>query len=171
MVAREKRSHEFGGVVRLEVGGLVADESVARGMGSVEPVSGERFDECKNFFSDRFSDALLYAAFDEFDFLLLNEVDDLLSHGFAEYVRFAEAESGEVSRNLHDLLLVDGDAVGRAKNRLKFRMEIFDALQTVFSVDKVWNPVHGTWSIQRDHGDNVFENGWLQLLQVQLHSI
>ena len=49
LVARQKRCHEFRRVVRLEVGGLVADEPVAGGVRAVESIPGKGFDEGEDF--------------------------------------------------------------------------------------------------------------------------
>ena len=57
--------------------------------------------------------------------------------------------------------MVDGDAVARAEYGFEFRMEIFDGFCAVLAGDEIRDPVHGTGSVEGDHGDDIFENGWL----------
>jgi hypothetical protein len=44
---------------------------------------------------------------------------DLLAHGAAQQVGFAERVAGQHLRDLHHLLLVDDDAVGLLQDRLR----------------------------------------------------
>jgi hypothetical protein len=123
--------------VRFEIGGLIADERVAGGVRAVESIAGERLDESEDLFPDSFSDPGFYAALDELLTLLGDELLDLLAHRFAEHVGFAEAEAGEIARDLHQLFLIDGDAVGVLEDRLEFRVEVFDFFGPVLSADEV----------------------------------
>ena len=61
--------------------------------------------------------------------------------------------------DLHDLLLVDDDAVGVFENRLEQRMQIFEFLFAVFALDKFLGhaAVERTGPIQGKNGDQVFE--------------
>ena len=171
LVARQECGHELGRIVRLEVGGLVADERVAGGVRPVEAVAGERFDVGEDLFGDLAADAFLLGAVDELDPLLGDELLDLLAHGLAEDVRFAEREAGEVAGDLHDLFLIDGDAVGVAEDGFELRMEVLHDLAAVLAVDEVGDPVHRTRPVERDHRDDVLEDGRKELLQVPFHAV
>ena len=49
-------------------------------------------------------------------------------------------------------------------------MEIFDLLGAVFAADEVGDIFHRSRTIERDHGDDVFEDRRFQLFQIALHA-
>jgi hypothetical protein len=60
----------------------------------------------------------------------------LLAHGTAQHVGTAQRVASQHLCNLHHLLLIQDNAVGRFQNRLEVRMGIFDA-GTVLARDEV----------------------------------
>ena len=49
-------------------------------------------------------------------------------------------------------------------------MEIFDLLGAVFAADEVGDIFHRSRTIERDHGDDVFEDRRFQLFQIAFHA-
>ena len=49
-------------------------------------------------------------------------------------------------------------------------MEVFDRGAAVLAIDEIRDPLHGPGAIERDHSDDVLEDGRLELLQVALHA-
>ncbi len=140
-------------------------------MGAVEPIAGERFDEREDLFGDALLDAVCDTAVDKFLALFGDKLLDLLADGLAQYVRFAERESCEVASDLHELFLIDGHAVGIAQDRFELGMQVFDFLAAVLAIDEVGDIVHRSGTIESDHGDDVLEDGRLELFEVALHAI
>ncbi len=65
-LAGEKGGHELGRVVRLQVGGLVADEGIGGGMGFVEAVAAEEGDQVEDFPRGLLGHAPLLGAHEKF---------------------------------------------------------------------------------------------------------
>ena len=104
--------HEFSRVVRLEVGCLVAQDRVSGGVGLVEPVAREFFDEVVDLLRSFNGDLVFLGALDELVRESGHELLLLLSHRAPEGVRLAQAEARELIGDAHHLLLVEDDAVG-----------------------------------------------------------
>ena len=70
-------------------------------------------------------------------------------------------------RDLHDLLLVDDDAVGVLEDRLQRRVRVLDLLAPVLAVDEVVDhaALERTRAVERAGGDDVLEAVGLELLQ------
>ena len=123
-VERHGRRQELDRIVRLHVGGLIGDQRVGRGVAFVEAVFGEAFEQIEDRVGLVALDAALDRAGDETLALRLHLLADLLAHGAAQQIGFAEREAGEDLRGLHHLLLVDDDAEGLAQDRLELGMDV-----------------------------------------------
>ena len=104
-------------------------------------------------------DAVAHGPVDEFGALLLHYLFFLLSHRAAQKVRFAERVARELARALHDLLLVEDDAVGVLHVRLEPRVEIVDLFLAVLALDVGVD--HSAFerpgAVERDERDHVLE--------------
>ena len=102
------RAHKFDRVMRLEVSRLVRNQRIGRGVGLVETVGSKLFHLVENagrgiaFDPPVDEDA---AVFDHFFF-------DFLTHRLTQLVRAAQGIAGQFLGNLHNLFLIDHDAVG-----------------------------------------------------------
>ena len=126
-VERHRRGQELDRVIGLEIGGLIGDQRVGRGVGFVEAVAGELGHELEDVLGAAAVDAVGDGALDEARFLLRHLLLDLLAHGAAQQIGLAEREAGQDLRDLHHLLLVDDDAVGLLQDRLDQRDAGIDA--------------------------------------------
>ncbi len=103
-------------------------------MGLVEPVAGEMPNEPEQLAAEGLVVAVGDAAGHELLLLLAHHRRDLLAHRLAQHVGLGHGEPGHLLRHLHDLLLVDHDAVGVLQDLLEVGVEIADRGATVFAV-------------------------------------
>ena len=96
----------------------------------------------------------------------------LLAHRAAEQVGAAERVARERLRDLHDLLLVDDDAVGRLEELVDAVVHLRDRLATVLAVDEVLHHAGAerARAVERDGGDDVLEAVGLEVLEELLHA-
>ena len=148
----------------------VGHPGVARGVALVEGVGGELLPVGPYFLEHFGVVAVALAALDE---LGLHGVDDvflLLTHRLAQGVALASGEVGQLAAQEHDLLLVDGDAVGVFQVLLHAGDVVLDFGASVLAVDEVGDVVHGSRPVEGVHGDEVFEHGGVELAEVFLHT-
>ena len=116
-------------------------------------------------------DALLERAVDEDALLLRHLLGLLLAHRAAEEIGAAERVAGERLRDLHDLLLVDDDAVRRLEQLVDERVQLRDRRAAVLAVDEVLDHAGAerARAVERDGGDDVLEAVGLEVLEELLH--
>ena len=88
--------------------------------------------------------------------LLGHLVGLLLAHRAAQQVGAAQRVAADHLRDLHHLLLVHHDAVGRGQDRFQTRIEIVDAF-SMFALDVLRDEVHRAGAEQRHQRDHVLE--------------
>ena len=169
-IERHGRCKEFLAEVRLQIGRMIADESIGRRVRFVEAVSGELVDEFEDVFRFFFLHVFGDGALDEARLLLRHFGLVFFTHRAAEHVGLTERVAAHHLRDLNDLLLVDDDAVGFLQNALEHVVQVIDGLLAVLAIDVGRNVVHRTRPIERDHGDDVFEAVGLQPLQAFAHA-
>ena len=166
-----RRRQELDGVVGLEVSGLVSDQGIGRGVGLVEAVAREFGDELENIFGARPVHTVGHGTFDEARLLRRHLLLDLLAHGAAQEIRFAEREARQLARDLHHLLLIDDDAVSLLEDRLDQRMQIIGCLASMLPVHVGVDIVHRARPVECDDGDDVLEAVGLELTQRIAHAL
>ena len=90
-----------------------------------------------------------------------------LSHGLAQNVGLSQGESRHLAGDLHDLFLVDDDAIGLFEDFLQDGMRVLDIDQALLALDKIRNHVHRAGTIERIQGDQILESLRLQAAQVR----
>src|ERR1051326_9290185 len=103
----------------------------------MEAVSGERLHLVEDLAGELGFEALLGRAVEEAHALARHLLHLFLAHRTPQIVGIAERVPGERLRRLHDLLLVDDDAVGLAENRLERGLEIANRLLAALSLDEL----------------------------------
>ena len=106
-------------VVRLQPGGLIGEQRIGGGVALVEAVAGELVDQVEQLVGLWRIDVVCRATLDEARALGVHFRLDLLAHGAAQQVGFAERIAGQHLRGLHHLFLIDEDAVGFGEDRLR----------------------------------------------------
>ena len=132
----EDGGHVGDGKMRLHVGGLVGDGAVADGVGLVEGVAGERFDEVEDGVGVVGAVAEAGGAFDEAAAFGLHDGGDFLAHRFAHDVGLAEGVAAKFLGDFEDLVLVDDDAVGVVEEVGEVGMGVADRFVAVAGGDE-----------------------------------
>jgi len=153
--------------MRLQPRGLIADQRVGRGVRLVEAVAGEFFHQVEDGVGLGFLDAIGGRAGQESGALPGHLLDVLLAHRAAQQVGGAQRVAADDLRHLHDLLLVDHDAVGLAQDRLDARVGIAHLLAAVLARDEAGDQVHRPGPVQRAQRDDVLERSGLASLSMR----
>jgi len=157
--AREQGREILNRIIGLQIGGLIADVSVAERVTLVERVISEVLDDVEQLFTERASVTRVLATLLELGAFLLHEFANLLTASLAQVVRLGERVPGEALRHAHHALLIDHEAVRVTQNFPSVRVKILDRLSSVLSIGEVIVHVdaHRTRSIQGDDGRDVLE--------------
>ena len=125
----------------------------------IEAVLCEFFDEVEDFAGACSIDAIFDGALDEADALFCEEFRFFLTHGSSHDIRATEREAAQDLSGLHDLFLVDEDAVGFFEDAFEEGVRIFCGAFPVFCFDELIDHTgaHGAWSEEGDGSDDVFE--------------
>ena len=103
----------------------------------VESVAREFLHEIENVFGFFIGNFVRLAACEKFLPLCRHFLGLLLAHGPAENVRLPEREAGQPAGDLHDLFLIQDDAVGFFENVFELREFVADARLALLAVDEV----------------------------------
>ena len=166
----EQGSHEFNGIVSLEIGGFIGQHGVAYSMGLVEGIAGERCDEPEYLLSQFPGKALALRSSEESLLLLGHDLRDLLTHGLAHHIGLPQAIAGKGLDDLQYLILVDDDPVGLLQDVSQGMMGEIDRLEPVFGFDETGQMLLGSRSIQGHHGGHFWEGAWLEFLDIAAHA-
>ena len=141
-------SKELVGVIFFQKRRLIREHGVGRRVRFVESVFRKAGHLVENIHGDRLRHAahdgavygaplFVHAAVHEYLFLAFHLLHVLFTHGAAHDVRLSERESAQTAADLHDLFLIDHDAVGVGKDRFHQRVFVFDAVGIVLVFDVV----------------------------------
>lgn len=128
---------------------------------TIETIGGELFDLSEEVFGFCGVEAVFLGTFDKAAALLFHFEGVFFTHSAAQDVGFTEGIAGEYVGDLHDLFLVDADAVGATEDRLEDIEDIVDLFLSVFSEDERvgHTALEGSGSVEGDEGDDVFKTG------------
>ena len=151
------RDEKGGGMMNAQPRRLIGDHRIGGGVRLVEAVACKGVD----LFKDLAGDALLHTAFGttlEESFSLPAHLDRvLLAHRASETVGRSQREARQHLRHADHLLLIDGNAVGLAQNRLQLLVQIDDRFSRMLARDIAGNMLHRPWAVERDRRDDVLE--------------
>ena len=139
-------------------------------MGFVEGIGSELFPVCPYLLKYLGIVTSLYPTLYELGLHGIDDVFLLLTHGLAQGVALASGEACELAAQEHDLLLIDGDAIGVLEVFFAVGEVVCDWLSTILASYERRYVVHWTRTIQGIHGDEVFEDRRSELLEVFLHT-
>ncbi len=170
-VRGQHRRHERGRIMRLEPRRLVGHQGIRRRVRLVEAVARELLHQVEDVGRDPFVDPAPERALEE-DLALLGHLLGLfLAHRAPQQVRAAQGVVAQHLGNLHHLLLVQDDAVGRLQDRFQIRMRVLDLGPTVLAVDEVVHHarLQRPRPVERHQRDDLLEAVGLQTLDQILH--
>src|SRR5215204_2612877 len=142
------------------------------GQAAVEAVVRELRHQAEDLAGGLLRDLVLDAARDELLLVDGHLLALLLAHRAAHEVGLAQGVAAEPLRELHDLLLVDEDAVGVLEDLLHLRHEVLDRLLAVVAVDEVVHhaAVERAGAVEGVEGREVFEGLGAELPADLLHA-
>jgi len=158
--------HVLDGIIGLEVGRLVGHQGIGSRMALVKTVTGKVGHQVEDVAGHIGGYSLLCGTGQELLPLGSNNLRLFLAHGPAQKIGLAEAETGQVAGNLHDLLLIEDNPIGLGQNWLQGRMQVFYLPAAVFPGDIVLHHAasQGPRPVKGYQGDDIGQGGGLQLL-------
>ncbi len=159
--------------MRLEPGRVIGDNGISCRVRLVEAIFGELRHQVEELFGERRVVALLLGALGNRAAMLRHLVGILLAHGAAQQVGATERITADDLRDLHHLLLIHDDAVGRRQAGGQIGVEVVDLLLALFAQDKIVDHARAerAGAVQCEDGDDVFETVGRQLLEQLLHAL
>ena len=151
----------------FEVGGLERHIGVAGGVGFVEGIRCETDHIIVDFVGDSLRYAVLdaavaflarfVAAVDKMLALRLHDLELFLAHGAAHVIGLTKAEARQLAADLHDLLLINDDAVGHIDDVRHLGGLVGDLVRLAAVAQIGGDGIHRTRAVERDQGDDIFE--------------
>ena len=148
----------------LEIRRAVAKHRIRSRVRLVEGVVGKAFHIRKQLGGNRRIHAALHGTGDKRLPLCQQHGGFLFRHGAPHNVRVPEGVARNLAEDLHDLLLIDHAAVGRAQNRLQQRRCVGHLFRVVAAFDKGGNRIHRSRAVKRDGGNDI-----VNALRHQIH--
>ncbi len=101
-----------------------------------------------------------------------HDISFLLTHSLTQNISLSQGVTRQLLRNLHNLFLIDDNAVGFFENRFKFRQQIFNLLPTVLTGDEIvdHSALNGAGTIESHESNNVLKTTRLETDQKILHA-
>ena len=140
-------------------------------MALIKPIAGKLSDLFEYAVGLRFIDAALNGTRDKPRLLLVHLLLLLLAHGPAQEVGLAQRIACQDLGDLHDLFLIDYDAVGFFQHRLEAGMQHVGSLAAKFAVDIGVDIVHRARPIERDQGGDFLNRARPHLAQRVAHAL
>src|SRR5918998_756593 len=138
-------------------------------MALVERVAARLLHPVPQFLGYLRRDLALAAALGELVLERREQLDVLLADGLAQRVGLTRGKPSQSLGDLHELLLVCGDAVGRLQDGFEAWIEVRDALGVVLAALEVRDVVYRPRSVERVESDEVVEAVGPDLLEHPLH--
>ena len=91
---------------------MISDQGVSGAMGFIESILSELSHLFVEFLRDVWGDIFLFCAIDEGDFKFFHHIGIFFTHGFTELVGLIHGQRTDDLSDLHDLFLIDNDAIG-----------------------------------------------------------
>ncbi len=150
-------------IVCLQVRCLKSKHPVRRSMRPRKTIIRKADDHIIDRIRIRLPIALSLAPSYEVTALLIQYFTLLLRHSPAQQIRFTQREASHPRSDLHNLLLIDDNAIRILQNRLQIRMWIMNLTQPVLRGNIIRNEFHRTWTIKRQDRNDVLELRRLQI--------
>ena len=113
---------------------------------------------------------MLDASLHELDTLFLHFLDLLFAHRTAQHIGGTKRVTGEHLRGLHDLLLINQNAVGLLGDRLEQRVRVIDLHLAMSAAYEVRDQVHRSWTVERHERRDVLDRSKLELTAQVAHA-
>ena len=164
-------SHELNRVVRLEVGGSVAEHGVSCGVRFIKAVFGKFLKEGENSFGVFPINVVgVFGALNKDVFLGIHDFLNLLAHGTSEDIGSAKCVSGNNLSRLHNLFLIDEYSVSFLYQVFEQGMGHLNSGGVFLAPDEVGDKLHRAGPIKSNERDDFFKGAEANLSAKLLHS-
>ena len=159
----QKSGHVLGGIVCFKVGSPIRHQTVGCRVSLIECVGREGNNHIPQGLDGFFGIAVIKHALPEALELLVQNFLLLLTHGLTQDICLAKRVARKFLGNLHNLLLINNQTVGRSQNVLQrlceFGVDRSDLLAPVLTQSVVCVRIctHRTGTIERTHSGDIFE--------------
>ena len=169
--AVEQRDVKIQRCIGLQISHLISDHAISDRMRTVEAVTGKLHDEPIDLLCQRLCVSFPDGALDEHLLILCELILFLLGDGLAHAVRLSQAEAAHHLNDLHDLLLIDHDAIRVLQDRFQAGVRIMHQ-RRVFPAAQIFRDIlHRAGAKQRDGGRDVFKGARLDLADQVFHPL
>ncbi len=171
-VLGQEGGHKLDRIMGLEIGGLIGDHGIGRGMRLVEPIPPELVDQPEELLGHLRRDPVTHGPFHKLGAMLRHQLGLLFSHGLAKLIGLSHGIAGQDLGDLHDLFLIQYNPVGLLQDRLQRGQEIVDLSVPMLAIDEVVDHVAPQRSrpVKGHEGDHVFKDLGSQPSQEVLHA-
>ena len=155
----QQSRHELNGIMSLQKGRFVGDQSVSRRVRFVKTVTRERDDQIPEFLGDVFRDPIGNCSSHVFRMEAVHHIGQLFADRFNAFIRLGQLNVAHSIQNAHDLFLVDHHTVGLGQNFIHHRMNFARRLASVLYVNVFHHhpAFQRTRAIESGRRDNVRE--------------
>jgi len=170
--AREKSGHELDGEMSLEVSCLKSNHGVGCAVRLVKAITSKGLHLVKDLFRLLFINAFICCPRDKPLTLLGHHLADFLPHGLPQVIRLGHGIVCKGTGNVHDLFLINNDAVRVFQDGFELREEVSDRNATILSFHKfIMHPaVQGSRTIKGDQRDDLFKAGGFEAPKQVFHA-
>ena len=157
--AGHSRCHEFRPIMGLEVRRLPGYVGISCRMGLVETIAGEIDHEVEYLVGNVVGNGVLPRPFQEISPLGDQDGFLFLAHGTAQQISLSQGKAAHDRGDLHDLFLVEDDAICILEDRLQQRVQVSDFLFTVTALDEIIDhaAAQRARTVEGDERDHVFK--------------
>ena len=139
-------------------------------MGFIETVTSKWNHDFKDFTGVFLGMPLFQRTFNKFLLFAHKYVDFLFTHGTAKHICTTQRESGNFLGYLHNLFLINHNAVSFLQKRFKARIRIMNCFRLPFSFNVLRNIGKRTRAVKGVQGNQLFNTTWLTLAKNLLHT-
>ncbi len=170
-IKRHQRGHEFDRIIRLEIRCLIRHQRIGRRVRFVKAIGCELGDLIKDVGRLPAWHPVLFRPVNKQRALQFHFLGDLFTHRTTQKVCTAKRIARHRLGKLHDLFLIDHDAIGFFEDRLQHRVHVIRLFQTMLTCDVMRDIVHRPRTIQRHDRDDIFNRIGLKPAQNILHAL
>ncbi len=164
----KKSGHELCGIMGLQISGLIRDQGIGRRMTFIETVTRKISHQVKDLLGLFLRDLMMpLSALDKEGFLLLHFLRLFLPHRPPKKIGLTHRKPGQHIGDLHDLFLIDDNAVGLFEDLLQLRQFILHRDLAALPFDEVIHhpAADRAGTIKGEEGDEILESFRFQLDQ------
>ena len=158
------------GIVGFEIGRLIGDQRVGRGVRLIEAVSGELRHQIEDLADCGFGMAESRSTAHEAVALLGHRRGIFFAHGAAQQIGLAQGVAGEDVGDPHHLLLIDDDAERVFENSLELRQQELHFAASPLALDEVVDHIHRSGTVERIQRGQILDRVGLVAAQNVAHA-